>query len=287
MTMKNLTVLSLGAGVQSSVVLLLSCQGILPKIDAAIFADTQWEPQAVYSHLYWLMDQAARASIPVIIGTAGNIKEDALRSVTNSEADAGERSASLPFFTKSPESTEPGMIWRECTREYKVRVVARLLRQTVLGLKKGQRVPADVQITQWIGISIDEKHRMKLSRQRWITNAYPLIGWPEQMLDRPWTRAMCLQWFADHYPGRQLPRSACIGCPLHGNDEWRDMRANRPKEWADAVSFDKCIRTRGKMRNELFLHRDCLPLDQVDLSDKADPKQDSLFNQECLGMCGV
>ena len=39
-------VLSLGAGVQSSTLLLMACHGEL-ELDAAIFADTQWEPQWV------------------------------------------------------------------------------------------------------------------------------------------------------------------------------------------------------------------------------------------------
>ena len=38
----RLDVLSLGAGVQSTTVLLMSCLGELPKLDAAVFADTQW-----------------------------------------------------------------------------------------------------------------------------------------------------------------------------------------------------------------------------------------------------
>ena len=44
MSNPTLRILSLGAGVQSSVVLLMSIKGILPRLDAAIFADTQWEP---------------------------------------------------------------------------------------------------------------------------------------------------------------------------------------------------------------------------------------------------
>lgn len=39
-----LKVLSLGAGVQSSALLLMSCRGVLPRIDAAVFADTRFEP---------------------------------------------------------------------------------------------------------------------------------------------------------------------------------------------------------------------------------------------------
>lgn len=51
----DLRVLSLGAGVQSTAVLLMSATGELPKLDAAVFADTQWEPKAVYEHLEWLI----------------------------------------------------------------------------------------------------------------------------------------------------------------------------------------------------------------------------------------
>src|SRR5690606_6623803 len=37
-------------------------------------------------------------------------------------------------------------------------------------------------------------------------------------------------------------KSACIGCPFHDDRYWRDMRDNRPEEWADAVDFDRQIR---------------------------------------------
>ncbi|KKN55324.1 hypothetical protein LCGC14_0583140, partial [marine sediment metagenome] len=47
-TKPHLRILSLGAGVQSTAVLLMSCQGVLPPLDAAVFADTGWEPKAVY-----------------------------------------------------------------------------------------------------------------------------------------------------------------------------------------------------------------------------------------------
>ena len=58
-----LEVLSLGAGVQSSTVLMLSCRGDLPKLDVAVFADTGWEPAAVYEHLGGLERVAAEAGM--------------------------------------------------------------------------------------------------------------------------------------------------------------------------------------------------------------------------------
>jgi 3'-phosphoadenosine 5'-phosphosulfate sulfotransferase (PAPS reductase)/FAD synthetase len=45
-------VISLGAGVQSTALALMAANGeIGPMPDCAIFADTGWEPEAVYSHL--------------------------------------------------------------------------------------------------------------------------------------------------------------------------------------------------------------------------------------------
>lgn len=47
----RLTIISLGAGVQSTTMALMAAAGELePMPDAAIFADTGWEPKAVYAH---------------------------------------------------------------------------------------------------------------------------------------------------------------------------------------------------------------------------------------------
>lgn len=39
------------AGVQSTTVLLLACEGVIPRFHMALFADTGWEPQAVHANL--------------------------------------------------------------------------------------------------------------------------------------------------------------------------------------------------------------------------------------------
>ena len=282
--MKTYIVLSLGAGVQSSVLLLLACRGAIPKPDVTIFADTQWEPQAVYQHLWWLAEQAEKAGIPVIVASAGDLKADALRSMVRGTIEQGSRAVSMPLFTLGTDG-KVGMIRRQCTKEYKLEVVVNAVRSWV-GLAKGQRAPATLSISQWIGISMDEKTRMRMSPHRWLINEYPLIGWPTNYLgERPWTRAMCRSWFAEHYPGRSLPRSACLGCPFHSDEEWASMRDNSPAEFADACEFDSAIRQHGGLRGKTFLHRSCIPLAEVDFSTP-DPRQLS-FATECLGMCGI
>ena len=59
-------ILSLGAGIQSSALLLMSARGVLPKLDGAVFADTGWEPATVYETLEWLKVEAEKAGIPVL-----------------------------------------------------------------------------------------------------------------------------------------------------------------------------------------------------------------------------
>ena len=70
----KLTVISLGAGVQSSVMALMAAKGeITPMPDYAIFADTMAEPKAVYDWLDWLEEQLP---FPVIRVSKGNLYED-------------------------------------------------------------------------------------------------------------------------------------------------------------------------------------------------------------------
>ena len=73
-------ILSLGAGVQSTTVLFMALDGVIPPIDAAIFADTGAEPKKVYEHLCYLERCCEDAGVPLHIVSAGNLKEDLIES---------------------------------------------------------------------------------------------------------------------------------------------------------------------------------------------------------------
>jgi len=278
-------ILSLGAGVQSTTLLLMSCRGDLPKLDAAIFADTQWESVRVYEHLAWLEGIAADAGIAVHRVTAGNLRADYLAGAVGGGRSGGadRRFASMPVFTKDPDAApddEGGFVPRQCTREYKLDPIRQKVRE-LCAVGPGQRVPATVHVEQWIGISTDELRRLRISADRWITHRYPLVF----DCNPPMSRSRCIAWLREHYPDRTVPRSACIGCPFHSNAEWRAIRTNA-EEWADAISFDAAIRHQNGLRSEAYLHRSCTPLAEADLKEP-DPAQGSLWSNECLGMCGV
>ena len=280
----KLDVLNLGAGVQSSTVLLMSLEGELPKIDHTIFADTGWEPAAVYRQVDWLAGLATAAGVKVHRVSIGNIKQNALQGqVRGTPGDGqkkGSRWASMPYFVLGPNG-ERGQIRRQCTYEYKIRPIERCLRRDVLGLKPRQHAPKEPVIRQWFGISLDEQQRTRDDFHPWATNWYPLI-------ERRMTRTTCFQWLADH-GYHEAPRSACIGCPYRHNREWREMKANRHDEWQEAVEFDKAIRKCGGMRGDVFIHSDRVPLAEANLWKDCDENQLPLFDMvdECSGMCGV
>jgi hypothetical protein len=279
-----LRILALGAGVQSTTVLLMAVRGELPKLDAAVFADTQWEPPEVYAHLDWLTEQAEAAGIAVYRVSKGDLREHTLNGFVRGSAAAGQRYASLPLYTRNPDGSG-GMIRRQCTREYKIEPIEQFIRRELLGLKPRQRAPADA-VEQWFGISSDELRRVRISREHWKRHVYPLIGIPEDLLDRPYTRLMCRDWLTEHYLGRHVPRSACIGCPFHTNEEWRRIKAD-PDQWADAVEVDRAIRHSDKLEGAVYLHHSRRPLEDVDLRSDEDRGQMSFgFRAECLGYCG-
>jgi hypothetical protein len=269
-------VLSLGAGRQSSTIFLMSCYGEIEKIDAAVFADTWWESKAVYKWLEFLISEGKEHGIQVHVVSGGNIKEDAIISQIRGIKTEGNRWASMPYFVLGPNG-EKGMIRRQCTYEYKIRVLEKKFRE-LAGYKPYDRIPIG-EVEVWKGISTDEIRRMSIAKTRWIEFYYPLIELGMSAQD-------CLEWCENR--GLYPPRSACIGCPYHSKMEWRNMRDNAPDEWQEAVEFDKAIRNCGGMRGQVFLHTDRVPLDEVDLSIPDDyQEQLGMFRDECQGICGV
>jgi hypothetical protein len=250
----------------------MSCIGDLPKLDAAVFADTGWEPQAVYRHLDWLEEEAGRHGIPIHRVSAGHIKEDCLRVQLNYDGPARERQiqkgrtidgrtrwGSMPFFTLGPNG-ERGMIRRQCTREYKLEPIRKKVRE-LAGYAPRKRIPPGT-VEQWIGISYDEWQRARGGGEAWRINRHPLV-------ERKITRNGCHAWLERHgYP--EPPRSACIGCPFRHDNEWRWLRDNEPESWQNAVAFDRAIRNCGGMRGQVFLHAQRVPLNEVDLRTDAD-----------------
>lgn len=280
---ETLIALSLGAGAQSSALGMMAAHGLVtPMPHVAIFADTGAEPKYVYDYLGMLEDLFP---FPVIRVQKGEgLRVGIMESATpNEDGDFTGRFAGAPFYTTSDSSIGMGMLRRQCTREFKIEPITKKVRELV-GLQPRQRAPKNEDGTtkilaeQWIGISWDEKQRMKEPREKWLRHRWPLI-------ELGWSRLQCIEFMNDI----NLPRpqkSACTFCPYRTNAEWRDMKNNHPEAFADAVEVDEAIRNGVRGTTEqLYVHRSMQPLATADLSD-VDGMQTS-FLDECDGMCGV
>ena len=269
--MKPLHIISLGAGVQSSTMAFMAAHGeIDPMPDHAIFADTGAEPKKVYEWLDWLEKQLP---FPVhrVMWKEG-LQENIEQSVR------GGRFAGAPFYTETNGLRE-GQLRRQCTREYKIQPIEQKIRQ-LLGLAKGQRGPKHVAAVCWQGISLDELQRARKGLEGWQQFRYPLI-------EKRMTRTDCLKWMAAHgYPPPS--KSACMWCPYHADDQWRDQKLNDPESWAASVAMDELIRdgVRGTPQ-KLYLHRSLKPLSEIDFRNAKDMGQLDAFEAECEGMCGL
>lgn len=261
--------LSLGAGVQSTALVLLACEGMIAPFDAAIFADTGWEPKKVYDHLDRLTEYAADHGLPIYRVSVGNIRNDAL--------DPEHRFASMPLFVRNPDGSD-GMARRQCTSEYKLKPIKAKTRD-LLGFPYPTSVPKGVYAETAIGISMDEIGRARDSDVQYMRNVFPL-------LDLGWARKEC-ERFNRSRGWTTVAKSACIGCPYHGNRQWRELRDESPEEFADAVAFDAAIRNgsaranaAGKdLRGSMYLHRsrvplDVAPIDRVTYREWADAQGD-------------
>jgi len=256
----GMALVSLGAGVQSTALLLMACHGeINPRPTEAIFADTGWEPAEVYAHLDWL---ESVSSIPI---TRVRYHEQSIRE----RAIDNPAGVDMPLYVVGQRGN--GILRRQCTSKYKIGPIRRRTREVM-------REHGVDHVLAMMGISLDEAVRMRDSDVRYITNVYPLV-------DRRLTRHDCVLWLERHgYP--LPPKSACIGCPYHNRAMWRDMARRQPREFADAVAFDEAMRD-ARPGYQSYLHRDRIPLRLIDLSTPEDHGQLNLFDDECDGVCGV
>jgi hypothetical protein len=269
-------IISLGAGVQSSTLALMAALGeVKPMPTAAVFADTHAEPESVYRWLTWLETQLP---FPVFRVSKGDLSRVSL-TVRNKKDGSGKWVKSLiPAFIQNPDGSR-GIMGRACTFDYKV-MQLEAASKIIGGIKRNQKT---IGVIQWIGISLDEAHRMKPARKPWVEHRWPLI-------DAGMKRHDCLRWMEKKgYP--KPPRSACIYCPFHSDAEWRRLKDEEPREFERAVQFERDLQTAkaqtDNQRGKPFLHNSLIPLGEVDLTTDIERGQGEMFGNDCTGLCGV
>jgi hypothetical protein len=275
-------------------------EGRIQRFDYAIFADTQDEPgaeerrlglpdppESVYAHLDWMMGLNGPT---ILVPTAGRLSDDLIAHRNVNGAPLG---ACIPAYVGG--DGERGMMKRQCTKDYKIRVIEQCIRRRIVGLSPKERLPKGVIVHQYIGISWDERSRAFDVRRRFLNEDgqekrnwrvhFPLLTMNGEM--KPgWTRDDCDRYLELNVP-HKVYGSACIYCPFKDDPTW--ARSMQPGPTRDRlIHIDRAIRVPGtspgsSMDQKLYLHRECRPIDQIDFLNE---KQLG-FAMECEGGCGL
>lgn len=243
-----------GGGGQSAGVAALIVTGKLPKPDWAVLVNTGRERSATFDYYEGYVRPALER-----VGVRCIVLEKVQYATVDLTSKNG-RNILIPAFTN--QSGEIGKLTNYCSKEWKLRVKRRWLRE--IGITA---------CDTWLGISMDEMHRVGKDDVDWDRTLFPLI-------DLRMRRYNCdLAVVNMGWP--KAPRSACWMCPNACDAEWLEMKTNRPADFALAVAFDYALREDDP---NLFLHESCVPLDEVDFESRAA----SMFGKECQsGLCFV
>lgn len=250
----KLQVWSCGGGRQSVAIAILILQGRLPKPDVSVIADTGRETKTTWQYLDEILNPAFK-KIGLEIARV-KASEWSYYHKTGHELFNAQGTLSIPAYTNL--SGEISKLPGFCSSAWKQEPIDRWLRSQ--GIKKNQAV-------KWLGYGKNEQ-------VRWV-RAMDSPDFKRGLLrlplvhDVPMNLGECIHLITK-YGFPEPPKSRCFDCPNQTADEWMSLE---PDEFALAVQRDKDIRERDP---NAFLHKSCVPLDQVDFK-----AEDDLFNRPC------
>jgi hypothetical protein len=277
-------ILGFGSGVQTVCAARMSLAGELPLVDHMIFADTGGEVPETYAAAEEIESACHERGVGFHRVTchykqsSGSLLNDLLGKGSSA------RWAAPPLHTINPDGSK-GLTPRQCTSEFKTEPIWRKVRE-ISGVGVGGRGPKEVIVEYWIGITCDEKERMKLGPWRWVRIWHPFIEGA-----RPMHRSECAAWLRRN-GYRVPPKSACFFCPYQSDRRWIELKMRHPELFAKAVVLDKHMRDQGQFGGEVFLHASRLPLDQAVAAAERELERSPTFDMEgfgdeCHGVCGV
>jgi len=231
-------VISLGWGVQSWAMVAMSALGKLPKVDVAIHSDTGLERDGTKQFAKKWTPWLEKHGIEVVTVQANPNGREGL--FTGKEPGY----LILPAFTSSVDGGSNGQLRRGCAKRLKIMPV----RSWLFKHKSSEGIDL------WLGISKDERVRVKESLVKYIHNCYPLVI-------EGYTRQDLVDWLVK--VGLDVPqKSTCVCCPYHSMAVWKEIRACAA-DWTVAVEVDEYIRARTEIRFACYVHRKRIPLSEV------------------------
>lgn len=190
-------ILSFGGGVNTVALMIVLIQEGLP-LDEVVFADTGGEAPETYEYLEIVSGYLRGHEIP-------------FRVVSKKARDL--------FETSWHRQVIPSVMWRWCTRDFKVQPIQAYYRSL------------NAHVNQYMGIAFDEIDRMKDSRVDYVTNLFPLI-------DRRMTREHCVEVIEK--AGLPIPvKSGCYFCPFNSMGRWKWLLEDHPELFEKAIGLEE------------------------------------------------
>ena len=214
--------------------------GLLPKPDLVIHADTGAEMPETVEHVHnWAIPFCEDLGIDfrIVKSHRGTIYDDYFQA-----------------------GAIPVMGFRSCTDNFKVAPQRREIRKIVGRGKRGELLASC-----WLGITTDEERRRTKSDVLWCDITYPLLD------NHRVSREDCLQRLESE--GLDVIKSGCFHCPYAGSNFYRSLRSNHPKLFEKALMLEanaerKTLERTGKeLRSGLVWGKKLRMLDFIEVDD--------------------
>lgn len=283
-------ILMLGGGRQSSGLVERSVEGIDPRYDLVLFADTKDEPKYVYDQVAYLKQRLETINTPLV-----TIEPPQGKGLMETTMTLGQsRYAKMPLYVPDVKHGYR-QLPRQCTNEFKIAPCDRYVRQWLFERGHGYKTKKgavcanrSVFVDVAFGFGADESYRVN-------RKPFP-VGWKRKIFplyEEGLTTPQLVAWLQQ----RGLPvakKSSCIECPYHEDAYWMYLNRELHEDFERVCVFDDFLRTpaakrslfRG-IRDDVYLHPSCMPLRDVDFEHwksirKYNPWQLALLeNQSC------
>ena len=216
--MTQITVLSLGGGLQSTVIaeMALDDNYPMPVPDWMIHSDTGAESEMTQETIARIGELCELKGVNFAITKNTNINQP----IHEYYLERG--------IIPMPKNAQ-------CTMKFKIQPMNNFVQTLV-----DKSLPKPW-VTMQIGITTDEAHRQRESDRKYIKNTYPLI-------ELGISRRQCRNWMIENRPDIKVAKSGCFHCHYQGAKQWAKLRRENPELFEIARKMEEGAKANG-LRN--------------------------------------
>ena len=220
--MTQITVLSLGGGLQSTVIAEMALDDThpMPAPDWMVHSDTGAESEMTQATISRIGELCEEKGVNFAIVQNTNINQP----IHEYYLERG--------IIPMPKNAQ-------CTIKFKIQPMNQFVQTLV-----DKSLPKPW-VTMQIGITTDEAHRQRESERKYIKNTYPLI-------EMGYSRRQARNWVIENRPEIKVAKSGCFHCHYQGAKEWAKLARTNPELFRIARQMEDAAKENGLRRWGLF-----------------------------------